>query len=152
MENTFDDYEDNIRPPDEIVTEQLLEDTRSEYEKQIDEALVLSLNEIRENHNLNKKYEEQLLKEYNEETNKRKQTFEKFLFDLHKVSKIDREVREIYEIIDPIIESYCSQYINICEFDNETYEKIFKLLSKVRTDKSAVELLKTIILKDEFSA
>jgi hypothetical protein len=148
--DTFSDNEDNIRPPDAIVTDQLLEDTRSDYEKQIEEALMLSLDEIRDKHNLNRKYEEQLLNEYNEETDKRKKIFEKFLFDLHKVSKIDKEIRDIYDIIEPIIESYCNQYIHICELDVEMYEKIFKLLGKVRTDKVAIETLKTIIVIDEF--
>lgn len=148
--DTFSDNEDNIRPPDAIVSDQLLEDTRSDYEKQIEEALMLSLDEIRDKHNLNRKYEEQLLNEYNEETDKRKKIFEKFLFDLHKVSKIDKEIRDIYDIIEPIIESYCNQYIHICELDVEMYEKIFKLLGKVRTDKVAIETLKTIIVIDEF--
>lgn len=148
MDNTFNDNEDNIRPPDDVISDQLLEDTRNEYEKQIDEALILSLNDIRDTRNLNKKYEERLIKDYNEETTKRTQNFEKFLFNLNKVGKIDKEVREIYEIIEPIIDSYCNQYINKCELDVETYEKIFKLLGKVRTDKVALELLKTIILKD----
>jgi len=152
MDNTFNDNEDNIRPPDDVISEQLLEDTRTEYDKQIDEALILSLNDIRDTHILNKKYEEQLIKDYNEETTKRKHIFEKFLFDLNKVGKIDKEVREMYEIIEPIIDSYCNQYIHKCELDVETYEKIFKLLGKVRTDKTAVEFLKTIILKDEFSS
>jgi hypothetical protein len=151
MDNTFNDNEDNIRPPDDIISEQLLEDTRSEYEKQIDEAIYLSCQDIREKEILSRKYEEQLIKDYNEEINKRRQTFEKFLFGLKKVGKMDNEVREIYEIIEPIIESYCSQCINICELDLETYEKIFKILGKVRTDKVAVEILKTIILKDDFS-
>jgi hypothetical protein len=140
------DNEDNIRQPDVVVSEQLLQDTRSDYEKEIDEAIYLSCQEMREKEDLSRKYEEQLLKDYNEESNKRKQTFEKLLFDLHKVSKIDKEVRDIYDIIEPIIESYCAQYINKCELDVETYEKIFKLLSKVRTDKAAVEFLKTIII------
>lgn len=140
---------DNIRPPDAVVSEQLLEDTRSDYEKQIDEAIYLSCQEMREKEILARKYEEQLLTEYNEETNKRKKIFEKFLFDLHKVGKIDKEVREIYEIIEPIIDSYCNQFIRICELDVEMYEKIFKLLGKVRTDKPAVEILKTIIVIDE---
>lgn len=147
--DTFSDNEDNIRPPDAIVSDQLLEDTRSDYEKQIDEAIYLSCQEMREKEILARKYEEQLLTEYNEETNKRKKIFEKFLFDLHKVGKIDKEVREIYEIIEPIIDSYCNQFIRICELDVEMYEKIFKLLGKVRTDKPAVEILKTIIVIDE---
>ena len=33
------DNEDNIRQPDEVVREQLLEDTRSDYEKDIEEAI-----------------------------------------------------------------------------------------------------------------
>lgn len=152
MDSAFNDNEDNIRPPDNVVSEQLLEDTRSDFEKQIDEAIYLSYQDIREKQDLSRKYEEQILKDYSEESNKRKQTFEKFLFDLNKVGKIDKEVREIYDIIEPIIESYCSQYINKCELDIETYEKIFKLLGKIRTDKTAVEFLKTIILKDEFSS
>ena len=147
---TFIYNEYNIRPPDAIVTDKLIEYTTSDYEKQIEEALMLSLDEIRDKHNLNRKYEEQLLNEYNEETDKRKKIFEKFLFDLHKVSKIDKEIRDIYDIIEPIIESYCNQYIHICELDVEMYEKIFKLLGKVRTDKVAIETLKTIIVIDEF--
>ena len=147
MNNEIND--DNIRPPDDVVSEQLLEDTRSNFEKEIDEALYLSFQDMREKEDLSRKYEEQILKDYNEETFKRKQIFEKFLFDLNKISKIDKEIREIYDIIDPIIESYCSQFINKCEFDIETYEKIFKLLGKIRTDKVAVEFLKTVILKDE---
>jgi len=143
--------EDNIRPPDEVVREQLLEDTRSEYEKEIEEAIYLSCQDIREKQDLSEKYEKQLIKDYNEESNKRRQIFEKLLFDLNKVGKIDKEIREIYDIIEPIVESYCSQYIHNYEFDVETYEKIFKSLGKIRTDKSAVEFLKTIISKDEVS-
>ena len=142
------DNEDNVRPPDVAVREQLLEDTRSDYEKEIEEAIYLSCQDIREKQDLSKKYEEQLIKDYNEESNKRRQTFEKLLFDLNKVGNFDKEYRVIYDIIEPIIESYCSQYINSCEFDVETYEKIFKLLGKIRTDKTTVEFLKTIILKD----
>lgn len=147
-----DNDNDNVRPPDESKVDQLLEDTRSDFEKEIDEALYLSLQDMRVKQDLSRKYEEQILKDYNEESNKRKQTFEKFLFDLKKIGKIDKEVREIYDIIEPIIESYCSQYINKCEFDIETYEKIFKLLGKIRTDKTAVEFLRTIIFKDDSSS
>jgi hypothetical protein len=141
--------EDNIRPPDDVISDQLLKDTRSDYEKEIDEAIYLSYQDGREKQDLSKKYEEQVLKEYNEESNKRKQIFEKLLFDLNKVGKIDKEIREIYDIIEPIIESYCNQYIHKCEFDEETYEKIFKLLGKIRTDKTAIDFLKTVIVKEE---
>ena len=56
-------------------------------------------------------------------------------------------MKEIYEIVEPIIYTYCEQNIETWETDEETYEKIFKNLSTIRTDKSALELLKYIIIK-----
>ena len=146
MNNSFNNTEDNIRPPDEVKTEQLLEDTRSNFEKEIDEAIYLSYKDIREKQDLSRKYEEQVIQEYNSEVNRRKEIFTKFIFDLNRLIKIDKDIKEIYDIIDPIIDSYCLQQLQICELDEITCEKIFNLLSKIRTDKSAVEVLKTIII------
>ena len=42
-----DNDNDNVRPPDESKVDQLLEDTRSDFEKEIDEALYLSLQDMR---------------------------------------------------------------------------------------------------------
>jgi len=148
MDDFFNDNEPNIRSPDEVKNEQLLQDTRSEFDTQVDEALYLSLQDFRNNQELNRKYEDKITKDYNEESNKRKQKFDKLLFDLNKVGKLDKEVREIYDLVEPILESYCSQYINNCELDIETYTKIFKILGNIRTDKVAVECLKTIILNE----
>lgn len=147
MDTSFNEIEDNIRPPDEVRSERLLEDTRSDFEKEIDEAIYLSYQETKNQDEINRKYEEQILQEYNNEVNRRKEIFTKFIFDLNRLIKIDKDVKEIYDIIEPIIDSYCLQYFQECELDEITYEKIFKLLSKIRTDKSAVEILKTIIIK-----
>ena len=148
MDNSIDDMEDNIRPPDEVRVEKLLEDTRSDFEKDIDRALYLSFQEVMNQEEINRKYEEQLINEYTSEVNKRKEKFSKFLLDLNRLIKFDKDIKEIYDIIEPIIDSYCLQHINICELDKITYEKIFKLLNKTRTDKDALELLKTIIIKE----
>jgi hypothetical protein len=140
--------EDNIRNPDETVNDQLLEDTRSDFEKQIDEAIYISTQEIKQNHILNTQYEEQLLKDYAEETNRRKDFFKDFLFNINKIGKFDNEVREIYDIIEPIIESYCNQSIKSCELDETTYNKIFSTLKKIRNNPLTLETLKTIILSE----
>lgn len=147
MDTSFNEIEDNIRPPDEVRSERLLEDTRSDFEKEIDEAIYLSYQDTKNQDEIYRKYEEQILQEYNNEVNRRKEIFTKFIFDLNRLIKIDKDVKEIYDIIEPIIDSYCLQYFQECELDEITYEKIFKLLSKIRTDKSAVEILKTIIIK-----
>jgi hypothetical protein len=148
MDNSFDDTEDNIRHPDEVKREQLLQDTRSVFQKEMDEAIYLSFQEVKNQQEISRKYEEQLIQEYNSEVNRRKEIFTKFIFDLNRLIKIDKDVKEIYYIIEPIIDSYCLQYLQVCELDEITYEKIFNLLSKIRTDKSAVEILKIIIIKD----
>ena len=140
---------EKIRAPDEVINEQLLPDNRSEFEKQMDEAMYLSLQEMKEKELSLQKYEDELIKQYADETNRRKGLFTSFLFDLNKLMKFDKEVREIYEIIEPIIDSYCEQTIQICELDEETYKKIFGLLNKIRVNKDGLELLKTIIVIDK---
>lgn len=139
---------EEIRAPDEVINEQLLPDNRSEFEKQLDEAIYISLQEMKEKELSIQKYEDELIKQYADETNRRMSKFTSFLFDLNKLIKFDKEVREIYEIIEPIIDSYCGQTFQICELDKETYEKIFGLLNKIRVNKDGLELLKTIIVID----
>jgi hypothetical protein len=145
MDSSFDD---NIRPPDESFNERLLEDTRSDFEKQIDEAMYVSMQEMNQQQDINRQYEERLIKDFMEESNRRKDIFKDFLFNLNKLIKFDKEVREIYEIIDPIIDSYCNQSIEVCELDIETYYKIFTILEKIRNSQDSLNILKTIILRE----
>lgn len=141
--------EDNIRQPDNAFKETLLEDTRSDFEKQMDEALQLSMQEINQQLNINKKYEEQLLKDYYTEIEGRTNIFKNFLFNINKVGKFDNKIEEIYNIIDQIIDSYCGQFIDNCKLDKETYNKIFDTLKQIRNDQQAFDILKTIILIEE---
>lgn len=140
--------EDNIRPPDKVVKETLLEDTRSEFEKQLDEAIYLSMQEISEQYEINRQYEEKLFKDHTAEAMRRRELFGDFLFNLNKIGRFDKEIRDIYDIVDPIIESYCAQYIQTCELDEETYDKIFNTLKKIRINKLSLDTLKTIILRE----
>jgi hypothetical protein len=144
MNNT----EDNIRKPDEVVRERLIEDNRDNYQKQIDEAMYLSMQEINQEREINNKYEKKLLKDYADETNRRVNLFKNFIANMTKLCKFDNEVREIYNILDPIIESYCGQFIETCELDQQTYDKIFDILKKTRNDQQAFATLKTIILRE----
>jgi hypothetical protein len=149
MENSFDEIDsfDNVRPPDETKREQLMEDSRSDFDKQLDEALYLSILEIKQQEEINKQYEDQVINEYISETNNRREKFREFLFDLNKLLKYDKDIKEIYEIIEPIIDAYCGQYIEYYEADDITYDKIFRILGTIRTKKNFIELLKNIIIK-----
>jgi hypothetical protein len=147
--NEYDNYDntDEIRQPDEVVTERLLGDTRCDFQKQMDEALRLSMQEVINQEKMNQAYEDEIVNNYLKETTERREKFGKLLMDISKLIKFDTKMKEVYEIIDPIIFTYCEQHIETWETDEETYEKIFKNLSTIRTDKTAIEILKTIIIK-----
>ena len=80
--------------------------------------------------------------------NKISSIFKEFLFNLNKIGKFDKEIREIFDIIDPIIESYCNQVITSYEFDKETYDKIFNVINKIRMNEGILNILQTIILRE----
>ena len=153
MENEYIDNinnsNDNVREPDEIKKEQLLQDNRSEYEQQEEDARYWSLLEFNEQKELNEKYEADLIIEHNRIIKERRELFRGFLFDVNKLIRFDKDMKEIYEIIEPIIDSYCAQYMKQCELDPITYDRIFKVIGNIRTDKNNIELLKKIIIKSE---
>ena len=64
MDDSFDEVEDNIRPPDKIIREQLIQDTRNEFEKEIDEALYASIKEYNKQQQLHDNFEEQLMNDH----------------------------------------------------------------------------------------
>jgi len=146
MDNFQED--DNIRQPDEVVRETLLEDTRSDFEKQLDKAMYLSMQEMEQQREINQQYEEQLFKNYDDEIKRRIKLFKNFMSNLTRICGFDKEVKEVYDIIDPIIESYCGLYFETCELDGGTYDKIFDTLKKIRNDQQAFDTLKTIILRE----
>ena len=130
MDPSFNEYNDdnNIRAPDSVKVDRLMEDTRSEYDKQIDQAMYLSIQEFKKLEEINEKYEEEIINEHIKLINERKEMFRGFLFDLNKLIRHDKDIKEIYEIIEPIIDSYCVNYINQFEIDTLTYDRIFKII------------------------
>ena len=147
MDDSFDEVEDNIRPPDKIIREQLIQDTRNEFEKEIDEALYASIKEYNKQQQLHDNFEEQLMNDHLNTYIKRKEIFEAFILDLNKIIKYDKEIKEIFNIIQPIIDLYCNQNIEIIKLDEVTYDKIFIILGKTRVNKQGMDCLKTIILR-----
>lgn len=156
MDLSFNGYEENIRVPDRTKREKLIEEDVpiSENDIQLNEALYLSLQEksIQENINkLNNLYEERIKNEYINELNKRKSIFYNLLFELNKLIKYDKEIKEIYEIIEPVIDAYCNQYIEYYEIDEITYDKIFKIIGTMRINKDVVNTLKNIFISSKYS-
>ena len=139
-----DDIE--VRPADKIQKERLIEDVRSDFEKEIEEATYWSLQEFEQQEEINKQYEVSIINEHIAETLARKKIFDELLLTMNKVIIYDNNIKEIYEIIEPIITSYCSQHIQTYEVDTFTYERIFKILGTIRTNKFSIETLKKMIV------
>lgn len=137
----------NIRRPDNVITEQISQEDISEYEKQLIEATQQSIKELEEQQNEQFNYERKLIQEHTHETKRRVEIFKEFLLRLQKISSFDQEIREIYEIIQPIIDAYCGQIINHYDLDEITYNKIFDTLRKVRHTDTGITELKKIICK-----
>lgn len=137
----------NIRRPDNVITEQISQEDISEYEKQLIEATQQSIKELEEQQNEQFNYERKLIQEHTHETKRRVEIFKEFLLRLQKISSFDQEIREIYEIIQPIIDAYCGQIINHYDLDEITYNKIFDTLRNVRHTDTGITELKKIICK-----
>lgn len=116
--------EEYIRPPDKVKKERLTWQ-EEEFEEDILQNMV--------------DYEKEIQKYFVEEKMRRKEIFNVLLFKMKKISNYDKEVEEIYNIIEPIIESYCEQVIQYYEVDKVTYERIFNIVSSIRVDKEPLE-------------
>jgi len=116
--------EEYIRPPDKVKKERLIWQ-EEEFEEDILQNMV--------------DYEKEIQKYFVEEKMRRKEIFNVLLFKMKKISNYDKEVEEIYNIIEPIIESYCEQVIQYYEVDKVTYERIFNIVSSIRIDKEPLE-------------
>jgi len=144
--NETDCFEEEIRLPDEIKREQLIENIEDNYDRELSEALYISMQEVREHEIQNAKFEEEIISKYNSEMAKRREKFCDLLLNMNKLCKFDKAVKELYELIEPIIGAYCCDFIKYFEVDEETYNKIFKTLGTIRVNKNTLEILKTIII------
>ena len=60
--NTEDDGFDEIREPDKVIREQLVQDNRCEFQKQMDEAMYLSMQDAIRQEKIFQDYEEKIKK------------------------------------------------------------------------------------------
>ena len=160
MNNNIDDDtdSDDIRPPDNTKIEQLIDSDSFSFfsssyttndnfveEQDISEAILHSIQDWKELQKINDEYEKKVIENYNNIRLERENMFQPFLVRLKKISKYDKNLGEIVEIIENIIENYCLGYMDTCELDHETRSKIFNEISNIRAEKKAIDLLKSII-------
>jgi hypothetical protein len=127
----YKNEDDEIRPPDEVKRERLIDNNgwtqlpmKSHEELEIEEAIRLS-NAAMDT------YEEEQIQKLINEVHSKKNKFKNINFIFKRVSKFDKEVAEIYEIVEHAIDKYIVGDIQTYGWDKETYERIFKTIKKI---------------------
>jgi len=142
MDSSMNFYEEDIRPPDQPKSEQLLQDNRSDFDKQLDEALYESLQLYQDEVQKHEELEQKFIQQQREEIEKRKNLVRPILFELNRIRKYDLKIDEVFIMIDSILESYCGLEFEECQLDKQTYNTIFNGLTKIRIN---MEFLTSII-------
>jgi len=78
------------------------------------------------------------------EIQKRREQFRNIKFIFNRLGKVDKEVAEVYEIIQYIIDIYILGDIEMYKWDKETYNTIFKVIKNLRLNEVEMTLLKTL--------
>ncbi len=148
----FTDYENieqEIRPPDNPIRERLIDynynynynDFNNHYDYDNIE-LEMAINEsIKEQEEQEKKQLEIL-----EKTRTRVESFKDVLFKIKKISMLDNKILKMYNIIEPIIYSYCECKIDVYRCDNIIYNEIFGTLKTIRLNQTEFELFKKLFV------
>jgi hypothetical protein len=151
--NNFNDYENNeqeIRPPDNPIREILVNNYYNnniipyDYDEYDNELQLAFIESIKEQEEYEKKQLEML-----EKTRLRVQTFKDVLFKIKKISMIDSQILKLYNIIEPMIDSYCACNIDIYECDKAMYDEIFSTLKTIRLTESELELFKNLFIMEK---
>ena len=152
--NQQENDDDNVRPPDPTITEQLIEPDEFSYNYYDDNY---SNNFINEYDNIDEILKQSLIDfEQNEDQkmnkllmDKKQELIEKYVIIKKKLQKIqghDLTNKDIYETVISIIEMYEMEYLNKYMLDETSYNNIFKIIKTIRLTKEEFSLLETLIV------
>lgn len=148
--------DDDIRLPDDIKFEKLIGD--EDYYNNYNENYMNNELNYNDDNDIQKAIDESLkIAEKNDEDNfqyliqqmnERKLKYENIINKFKKVIFYDNEVKEIYELINWIIEYYINMQLEFYKYDKCTYNKIFniKILKQIRLNDEDINILKELIL------
>lgn len=149
MDNKSQYNNEDIRPPDSVKKDTLIDNEfnrhinnfDSDYE--LDKVLELSKHEI---NMLEEKEEEELMKMFEIEVEERVKTFSDTIKLIKKMLVFDKANNtEIYNLLLSIIEMYQLGYINKYQLDSTSYYEIFHILKGLRMNSEDFILLQNII-------
>ena len=150
INNYINDIDDNIRPPDPIINEQLLD---NDYNYELINQNITNTTNTTNTTNYNtdelSKALELSKREFKDEEDNRKNEFKSIKLKLNKILLFDRPNIFNYELILSIIELYEQCYINEYKSLNKEFNDIFNVLKTIRLTKEELSSIKKIIVCNE---
>ena len=150
INNYINDIDDNIRPPDPIINEQLLD---NDYNYELINQNITNTTNTTNTTNYNtdelNKALELSKREFKDEEDNRKNEFKSIKLKLNKILLFDRPNIFNYELILSIIELYEQCYINEYKSLNKEFNDIFNVLKTIRLTKEELSSIKKIIVCNE---
>ena len=129
----MDSNNDDIRPPDAVITERLFDFNNTDLNSELNTAIEMSKNE----YNLLQEQEQQL----------RQRKFHNIKIQINKIILFDRPNLRYYELILTIIEMFELCLINQYNITDENeYMNIFKILKSIRLPNNEIEEIKKLII------
>ena len=165
MDNDLNDNENEIRVPDQPIRQRLIEDNlfhftndndNDNYDDELERAIMESMYEYRLLYEFNQEEEKEEEEEENNEIinelveemkNETISILPIFKTKIMRLIHFDKQLKELWEKICPIIELYeCGQIIHHI-VDEATYNTMFHTLKTIRIPKEEQALLETIFIK-----
>ena len=134
----YDDNSENIRPPDQIKREALLDS--SWYQPKTQEELDME-EAIRQSNDIAEQMENEQYQTFINKIEERKKEFKNILVKINRLKQIDKTVEDLFETLITIINYYTSCDIDNYTFDKETYHEIFKNFRTMRFNKDEMASL-----------
>jgi hypothetical protein len=164
MTNNYNNEEDNIRAPDNVFRERLIDDDDDEYDSwfqlrnnndnDLEQAIAESFRIYNENNTWNdfdNNNTDNDLKDNDikgVEEMKQNDLFPIFKLNIKKLIHFDKQLKELYEKILPILDLYERGEIDHHLMDYQEYQVMFGILRSVRIPKEEWVMLETIFIKE----
>lgn len=138
--------EDDIRPPDEVRRERLLDDPRPQDEQDMDEAIYQSIQDLEAINAEQRMLEQQLHESFMLKQQEREKEIEPILNTLIRLAPLDTKTAELLELLSPILYSYSEGLINFFCCSEEVYNTVFNNIRKIRLRPEDHEVLHRVIV------
>lgn len=137
-------HDEDVRIPDEAFEDQLLPTNGAprNNEQELDHIMALSLRE----YNLQQeKFFEKQMEEVKQNIRQRTELLRPIREKFDKIGKYDAKVKEIYDILHYVFESFELLIITSYEFDELTYTNLMNIVCKIRFSERELAIIKDIV-------